>query len=84
MKVKTKNRIKSVLIRVGDLFVIAMIFFVFYLSVGTYGQVKFKQGYNQGFYEGLRNIKPAPPTKTTLPSGDIEAISFAELTHIGD
>ncbi len=79
MKIKTKNRIKAVFVRVGDLFVIAIIFFIFYLAVGTYGQVKFKQGYNQGFFEGLNNAKKPPAIKTTLPTGVMKAQVFENL-----
>ncbi len=86
MKVKTKNSIKSALRLIVASFIVAIIFFTLFLSVGTYGQQKFKQGYNQGFFEGLNNAKKPPVTKSgfTLPSGVIEAISFAESTHIGD
>jgi len=84
VKIKTKNRIKEALRTLGLCFIIALIFFLLYLSVGTYGQVRFKQGFKQGFFEGLNNAKKVPSIKTTLSSDVIKAIHFAEPTHIGD
>lgn len=84
MKVKTKNRIKAAFRFLGFAILVAMIFFNLFLSIGIYGQMKFKQGHTKGFFEGLNNARKPPPTSTTLPQGDIEAISFAESTHIGD
>ena len=80
MKVKTKNKIKEALRNLWGYLIIAIILFTFWLTVGTYGQVRFKQGYNQGFFDGLNNAKKPPAVSTTLSSDVIKAIHFAEPT----
>ena len=77
MKVKTKNRIKAAFSRLGDLTVIALIFFIFFLSVGIYGQQKAQQAFRQGYVEGL-NARQRPEIETSLtpPNGALEAIAF--------
>ena len=69
MKLKTKKKIREALHRLLKYFIIALIFFLLYLSVGTYGTVRFKQGYNQGFFDGLNNAKNGKPnTLSTTPN----------------
>jgi len=84
MKIKTKSRIKAAFRVLGFAILVAMIFFNFFLTVGQFGQMKFMQGHTKGFFEGIHNNRKKPPLSTTLPSGVIEAISFAESTRIGD
>ena len=79
MKLKTKNRIKEAFRVIGFAILVAVIFFVLFLSVGTYGQMKGEQNYRKGFYDGLHNAKKPPPTSTTLPKGDIRAIPLENL-----
>ena len=76
MKIKTKNRIKAAFRVILSSLLFAIIFFTFYVAVGTYGQMKFQQGHTKGFFEGINNARKPPPTSTTLPSGDIRAIPF--------
>lgn len=83
MRIKTKKRIMSALKLIGICFIVALIFFNFYLSVGVYGQMKNRQGVEFGL-KICKRIPPDIKTSFTLPSGAIEAIHFAEPTHIGD
>ena len=64
MKKKAKKRIKALLHFLGFAFVTALIAFNFYLSVGTYGQIKAQQAFNKG-YVGCINAKKKPDIKTS-------------------
>jgi len=81
MKIKTKKRIKAVFQFLAFAFVTAVFAFTLYLAVGTYGQVKYRQGFMNGY---MKEKKPDIKTSTTLPSGDLEAISFAKSTNTGN
>ncbi len=62
MKTKTKNRIWATLRALAMIFVGIVIAFTFWLTVGVYGQMKYQQGFLNGF-----NAVPAVKTSYILP-----------------
>lgn len=76
MKTKTKNRIKAALKFSAFAFLAGLVFFMFFLSVGTYGQVR----YNTGFMNGYLEDKKRPLKTGFLPNGAIEANSLEHST----
>ena len=70
MKTKTKNRLRDFGRLVSICLLIAVFFFIIFLSVGSYGQMR----ETNGLIIGVGSCKKAPDTKTSyiLPKGDTD------------
>jgi len=70
MKTKTKRRLLGFARIVSLCLLTASFFFIIFLSVGSYGQMR----ETNGLIIGVGSCKKAPDTKTdyTLPKGDID------------